>query len=888
MELNEFLNKIQHEIGDEVAARSAMPGAGVAFPELVFTGVYTGYMAAAGLTFAPQVCHYDATTDEGRLRLSGYALSADTGQLDLFVSLYQAAPAPAAVDDADLICAAEQCARFLRLCVQGTLSDRVDQSHDAYALVQTLLLAFTSLQRIRIYVLTDGMAAVPVMPSFTVLSVTVESEVIDIAVLSRVMQDEGLQAGFRQLSWFRSELVATVRAGAVIRADSVANVYAEDAGARLADAEEIPDFQRCQFRSADGHGRQLQVDGYAFDEADSSLALIVTDYSDADDLQVIGAQEIAGAFGRLQCFAEDALRGAAMPPGAAAGDAGSGLAADIAGRRAEIARLRLYLASDRLGGECDLPVLPDIGGVPAELHLWDIARFHKAFTSDSGKDHFEVDFRRAGGSGLPALHAGSACGEYEGYLCTVSGDVLAEVYEQYGSRLLEGNVRSFLSVKGKINSGIQGTIQEKPAMFFAYNNGIAATADEVVLDEGGSLRISIARNFQIVNGGQTTASLAAAARAGADLSQVLVQMKLSVLPASRAGELIPLIARFANSQNKVNESDFFANHPYHVRLEQISRRVTMPAAEGSSGGTHWFYERSRGQYLNEQKNLNRQEKAGFLAKYPKAQLLTKLDVAKLENTWNGLPHKVSTGAQKNFLFFAGMLSKAWTKNEAGFDDRYFRKLAAMALMFRDAEVLVAQQDWYQGAYRPNIVTYTLALLQFMVHQQGKGREVNYHRIWVTQQVPEPLRALMARVAHAVFLALTDPGRPKANVTEWAKSDVCWARTRDAAMPLGQSVLDVLEDPATARARDADAAVDDQARYGVFASTAVRGIDASVWAEMLLWGEQRELLNALEVRMLRSATRLPRFAPPVHECEKIWSVRARLIRSGFGAHTAAAR
>src|SRR5262249_48381409 len=151
----------------------------------------------------------------------------------------------------------------------------------------------------------------------------------------------------------------------------------------------------------------------------------------------------------------------------------------------------------------------------------------------------------------------------------------------------------------------------------------------------------------------TTASLALAKRKDkASLDDVFVQMKLLVLPGDRAASLIPDIAKFANSQNKINDADFFSNHPYHIRLEEFSRRMWAPAVHGAQHQTHWFYERARGQYLNEQAKLTKAERKRFQLQNPRDQLLTKTDVAKLENTWRGLPHKVSLGAQKNFRDFA--------------------------------------------------------------------------------------------------------------------------------------------------------------------------------------------------------------------------------------------
>ena len=43
-------------------------------------------------------------------------------------------------------------------------------------------------------------------------------------------------------------------------------------------------------------------------------------------------------------------------------------------------------------------------------------------------------------------------------------------------------------------------------MFLAFNNGISATADFIELDKSGGFIKSV-KNLQIVNGGQTTASI---------------------------------------------------------------------------------------------------------------------------------------------------------------------------------------------------------------------------------------------------------------------------------------------------------------------------------------------------------------------------------------------
>ena len=57
-------------------------------------------------------------------------------------------------------------------------------------------------------------------------------------------------------------------------------------------------------------------------------------------------------------------------------------------------------------------------------------------------------------------------------------------------------------------------------------------------------------------------------------------MKLSMVKPDRAEEVVPRISEYANSQNKVNAADFFANHPFHLEMEKMSRRVPAPSPGG--------------------------------------------------------------------------------------------------------------------------------------------------------------------------------------------------------------------------------------------------------------------------------------------------------------------
>ena len=181
---------------------------------------------------------------------------------------------------------------------------------------------------------------------------------------------------------------------------------------------------------------------------------------------------------------------------------------------------------------------------------------------------------------------------------------------------------------------------------------------EIVRDENGKPSIKKIRDMQIVNGGQTTASIYNASqdkKMPADLTKVYVQMKLSVISSpENMDEIVPRISAFANTQNKIQLADFSANDAFHRRVEELSRTIWAPAQNGLKP-VNWFYERARGQYADmlsrESTTLRRKQ---FKETHPS---FTKTDLAKYENTWDQLPFYVSEGAQKNFRRFTLRLNE---------------------------------------------------------------------------------------------------------------------------------------------------------------------------------------------------------------------------------------
>jgi hypothetical protein len=591
---------------------------------------------------------------------------------------------------------------------------------------------------------------------------------------------------------FYTDLMQEVAARASARGELTRTVLVEDLVQRLVDGDELQDWVPCYYDGRGARGRTIGVDGYSTDELglDGTLHIIVADLRAGTAPEALATADVNAAFSRARGFVTDALAGRlheSLEPSTPAAD----LARFIHQQQAAIKTVRVLLLSNATLGvryrEVDREA---IKGVKLELQAWDLARFEQ-LSAAGGHEVVEIDLAELVEGGLPALPAGIGETAYAAYLCVVPGRVLAELYERYGSRLLEGNVRAFLGTRAKVNTGIRKTIKNYPERFFAFNNGIAATATdaELVTGEGGPRLVRV-RDLQIVNGGQTTASLYNAwVRERLPLDLVFVQMKLSVLAPDVAQAMIPDISRFANTQTQVKDADLFANHPFHRKVEELSRRLWAPPRPGSHQMTHWFYERARAQFQTAQFTLSAAAKREFLIQNPKDQLITKTDLAKFENTWRMRPHDVSFGAQKNFARYAATVREEYDRRPDDFNERWFQHIVAKAIVFKAAERLVSGAAWYSGGYRANIVTYGVARLVRLVEQQFPGRVLDLDRVWRSQRLSDALSAQVLLAAEAASRELVSERRTKEDVTEWAKLELCWQAVADAPI----QVVDGLED-----------------------------------------------------------------------------------------------
>ena len=623
-----------------------------------------------------------------------------------------------------------------------------------------------------------------------------------------------------ELEEFHQEFFQEVIASADVDEYYVEDAFFELFCSHLIDAGELESADRAQFLGQKG----LKIDGYGGDpiETDGVLNLIVADYKHSPEISTLTRTDIDAILKRASNFVEKSLDSDFRDSLEETAPA-FGLAEMIAKRWPSIEKIRLFLISNRaLSSRVDRLPAGKIQGVKLTFNVWDIRRLYRFATSGHGREEISIDLINEFGGPLPALPAHFPDADYVSYLAVIPGAHLAKIYDRWGARLLEQNVRVFLQERGNVNKGIRITIENDPEMFFAYNNGITATAESLeaqTLD--GMLFITSLKNLQIVNGGQTTASIhAASRRKDVDISKVFVQMKLSIIDPKRMEEVVPRISEYANTQNRVNAADFFANHPFHIRMENFSRRFFAPSPDGTLHQSKWFYERARGQYNDARSNLSSANKRKFEREYPKSQVITKTDLAKYLNAWKGHPDIVSKGAQKNFAHFAKSIGAEWEKQQDDFNEVYFQHLVAKAIIFRGLEKLVSEQAWYDGGYRANIVAYAMAKLAIEIDRIGKGRCFDFDNIWRNQGISANLMRALTIVSEEVNNIISDPPPGTRNVTEWAKMQACWNKVETLMIAWPDRLLESLLTDQTKRDIQRTARKDQKMLNGIEAQIAV--------------------------------------------------------------------
>ena len=483
----------------------------------------------------------------------------------------------------------------------------------------------------------------------------------------------------------------------------------------------------------------LQINGFSINDDKSKIQIFVSIYNEADALITIGKADILATAQRAVNFYRKSVQNL-LEKFERDSDA-YGCAQTICKNRATIKDVRVIVLTNGTVNNIELNSI-SLPLATVSYTIWDIDRLYKCYSSNQKREPIHVDFEKIMGQPLPAIKGGKS-DKTTVYLAILPGKLLADLYDLYGQKLLERNVRAFLQLKGKVNKGLRETLIDNPDMFLAYNNGITVTAQKVDVDlnEYGSVNISKIYDMQIVNGGQTTVSLYRAKKdntAEVDFSKVFVQMKLSVISnEDDLNDIVPNISKYSNTQNPVQIADFSSNDPYHVKMQELSRAIWTPSINGKKP-SNCFYERARGQYaekLNEE--ATPAKRRDFKEYHP---LITKTDLAKVILCWEKRPEIVSLGAQKCFTHFTEQMKKeggSWVPNKD-----YYQRFIAKTILFRKIEKIVLNQKF--GGYKANIVAYTYYKLLCLT-----DKKIDLDKIWQDQDVTEEMSSAITDICKLV-------------------------------------------------------------------------------------------------------------------------------------------
>ena len=688
---------------------------------------------------------------------------------------------------------------------------------------------------------------------------------------------------------YKKEYLDDIRINAQIESVLPDEYFLEDALDKLTAMGELTDPVIRPIQKRCRNNKIMAFDAYGFDASDKSFVLISNDFKDTADA-TLTRTELDTIRTRMLNFIQEAfderlqeyfdLTDEMLPVGR-----------NIARRMKKdyvdldnddsIDQIKLYIITNKtLSDKVTSLRCDDFLDKRVELNVWSIKRFYDLYQSGKDREPILIETDKYGIKGIPCIKAEMSGNlDYDAYLAIVPGYFLHSIYYDHGSRLLEGNVRAFLSNRGKINKGIRETIRKEPTKFFAYNNGIACTAAKITLSDDKRFITSM-EDLQIINGGQTTASLTSAViKDKVPLDNIFVPMKLTVVKNDDYDMMIQNISRYANSQNSVKNSDFFSNHPFHRVFEALSKKIPAPVSGDNVNNTFWYYERSRGKYDQEQFKITRKsEKEAFARRYPKSQLIKKEDLAKFFTCAELLrPDVVSKGGEKCMSFFAEYIDSQYQKTPEYFNDEFFKLAICYAILFKTTDKIVKNSDWYISAsyIKPFIVPYTISKI---IVNLPKGYCLDYDLIWRKQTLYPSLSCQIEKVAHATNEFIRNS---VGSAREYCSKEETWKRYKEVSLSLDPQFVNDLISKEVMDERIQGEIKEKKLEKDVNWLVEIYNLGNSYWTDLLKEGMKRHILSPMETDLLNLAVAFTagKKVPSEKQAKLIWKIRNKLDQAG---------
>lgn len=519
---------------------------------------------------------------------------------------------------------------------------------------------------------------------------------------------------------------------------------------------------------------KIRITGYALSSDETRLDLFVTHFIGSEDISAVGDPLIGSVAAEGVRFLFHASNGKLRGKVEPSHDV-YGLISTVESRWSELDQLRVFVITDGKTKAKHFSTKPVHDRI-VSIEAMDIERLYR-HTVGKPREEVAISFEQTIGRPLPCVHVPDPDSDYEYALAAVPGQVIRGLFERFGSRLLEANVRTFLGARGKVNKGIAETLAKEPEHFMAFNNGLVLVCDEASFGRcaDGSIGISLLKGVQIVNGGQTTSSLYFASRENRalDLGNVMVPAKIIILKGTEdigRERLIANISRFANSQNAVKTSDLSANRAFHVQLEKLANETWCPDGVG-----RWFYERASGAYqvMMLRDGSTPAQKKKIADAVPTKRKLSKNDIAKYHEAWRGKPAQVALAGEKNFAAFMTALDDDASIVPDPLDAMWYRAMIAKVIVFKSVETMIKTKE-AKSVFRQgyaNIATYVIS-----VASERLGGKLDFEMIWKRQRISRELQHLLYDWAVEVN-RIFDQVAPGRQISEVAKRPEIWPKVK---------------------------------------------------------------------------------------------------------------
>jgi len=187
--------------------------------------------------------------------------------------------------------------------------------------------------------------------------------------------------------------------------------------------------------------------------------------------------------------------------------------------------------------------------------------------------------------------------DIESWVFSMNDVAVAGLFEKARTRLFARNVRGFLG-STEINRGMEATLEDEPEYFWYYNNGITIVCDEAKQESSRARNILRVTNPQVINGQQTTRTLARCLDKGSRASVLVRVIRVPRKPHQNANSFETLVSRIVsatNWQNAIRPSDLMSNDRRQIEIERelrklnylyLRKRMTKGEARRAAGVRH--------------------------------------------------------------------------------------------------------------------------------------------------------------------------------------------------------------------------------------------------------------------------------------------------------------